>query len=381
MPSKYDRYWLKKLTDISKLIEEAYIYGTSMLDVSDIRRYGDRQNWYGVVEVSDKINRGEMAHARSLGRIILENGLVNPYNCAFRFVISSNLKLRVVRLGTEEMSSQTVECIKHTSMASKIEESIEERKKNLTKILSEIPLEVWNNIVREEPEWSYMHRFLKKYGFGRFVVLMIAAGLNDFQFKGKAGIAYWPKLRDLLEKKAPDSLKEMEEMLAEFYARERLSDLKLKRLNHFLSSELADKLWIAEPEDIVENFIRIWYELAATMNQSRDAKTIAFAMKCTGISLLMAGKSNFSFEKIPIPVDYRVREFTKRLRVPVRDDRDVRAFWSQVLEGIKRGVNINMIHLDSLIWQIGVLRKHEIVEYFSSFGLSELGEKIAEMVE
>ena len=170
-------------------------------------------------------------------------------------------------------------------------------------------------------------------------------------------------------------------MLKEFYARERLPDLKLKRLNRFLSSGLADKLWITESEDVAENFTGIWHELAGTMNQSRDAKTIAFAMKCLGISLLMAGESNFSFEKIPIPVDYRIREFTKRLGVSVENDNDVRAFWSQVLEGIRKRVNINMIHLDSLIWQIGVLRKQEIVEYFSAFSLSKLGEKIAEVVE
>ncbi len=249
-------------------------------------------------------------------------------------------------------------------------------------LLAQIPIEVWDRIVEEEPEWHHMHGFLEKNGFGRFTVLMVVAGLNDFQLKGKAEIAYWPKLRDLLEEKeVPTSLKEMEDMLKEFYARERLPDLKLKRLNRFLSSRLAARLWNAEPEDVAESFSRIWHELAGTMNQKMDAKTIVFAMKCLGMSLLMAGESNFSFEKIPIPVDYRVREFTRRLGVSVENDNDVRAFWSRVLEGIRKRVNINMIHLDSLIWQIGVLRKHEIVEYFSRFGLSELGRKIAELVK
>ncbi|MCD6411590.1 MAG: N-glycosylase/DNA lyase [Thermoplasmata archaeon] len=246
----------------------------------------------------------------------------------------------------------------------------------------QIPIEIWDKIVEEEPEWRHMHRFLEKYGFGRFAVLMVAAGLNDFQLKGKAEIVYWPKLKELLEKKeTPTSLKEMEDTLKEFYTKERLPDLKLKRLNRFLSSKLAGRLWGTEPKGTAENFIGIWYELAATMGQDKDAKTIAFAMKCLGISLLMAGESDFSFEKIPIPVDYRVREFTKRLGISVKDDEDVRRFWNHVLEGIRKRVNINMIHLDSLIWQIGVLRKHEIVEYFSRFGLSELGEKIAELVE
>lgn len=249
-------------------------------------------------------------------------------------------------------------------------------------LLAQIPIEIWGKIVEEEPEWRYMRGLLEKHGFGRFVVLMVAAGLNDFQLKGKAEIAYWPKLRGLLEKKeVPVSLKEMENMLAEFYVRERFPNLKLKRLNRFLSSGLAEKLWIAEPKNVAENFIGIWYELAATMNQSRDAKTIAFAMKCLGMSLLMAGESDFSFEKIPIPVDYRVKEFTKRLGVSVENGDDVRVFWNRVLEGIQNRVNINMIHLDSLIWQIGVLRKHEIVEYLSRFGLDELGEKVVGVVE
>jgi len=140
-------------------------------------------------------------------------------------------------------------------------------------------------------------------------------------------------------------------------------------------------IWRSEPKDVGENFMEIWYELASTMGQERSAKTIVFAMKCLGISLLMAGNSNFRFEKIPIPVDYRVSEFTKRLGVGMENDEDVRRFWNLVLEGIREKVSINMIHLDSLIWQIGVLSKSEIVEYFSRFDLRMVGERLAEVVE
>ncbi|RLI74098.1 hypothetical protein DRP04_15070, partial [Archaeoglobales archaeon] len=66
----------------------------------------------------------------------------------------------------------------------------------VSNVLSEIPTEVWNRIVEMEPEWIHMEEFLGKYGFGRFTVLMLAAGLNDFQLKGKAEVAYWPKLRE-----------------------------------------------------------------------------------------------------------------------------------------------------------------------------------------
>jgi len=29
-------------------------------------------------------------------------------------------------------------------------------------------------------------------------ILVVAAGLNDFQLKGKAEVAYWPKIRELI---------------------------------------------------------------------------------------------------------------------------------------------------------------------------------------
>ena len=250
----------------------------------------------------------------------------------------------------------------------------------LANLLSKIPPETWNAIVQKEPEWRHMREILEKYGFGRFAVLMLAAGLNDFQLKGKAEITYWPKLREILDRhKVPDSLEELENILAVFYRNERLPNLKLKRLNRFLSSELAKKLWRAKPDEVAKDFLRIWHELANTMRQSRKAKTITFAMKCLGIVLLMVGKSDFNFEKIPIPVDYRVRTFTKRLGVAVKDD-DVRRFWNGVLKELRKDMKINMIHLDSLIWQIGTLSRHELVKYFAEFGLEHVGEKIVEMM-
>jgi len=251
----------------------------------------------------------------------------------------------------------------------------------LVDALTEIPLEVWNEIVGKEPEWINMREFLERYGFGRFSVLMIAAGLNDFQLKGKAEVSYWPKIRDLLNKnEVPSTPNEMEHILSEFYRRERFANLKLRRLNRFLSSKLALELWNAEPKDVASSFLRIWSNLANTMRQSKNAKTIAFAMKCLGIVLIMAGESNFRFEKIPIPVDYRVRSFTERLGVNLKTDDEVRWFWNKVLELLRKEIPINMIHLDSLIWQIGTLSNEEIIEYFGKFGLESVGKKIVEVL-
>ena len=253
--------------------------------------------------------------------------------------------------------------------------------KSLSEVLSKIPLQVWNKIIKKEPEWIYMHKFLKRYGFGKFAVLMIVAGLNDYQLKGKAEKAYWLPLSNLLENKpVPEHPEELINILEGFYSKERFSNAKIKRLRRFLSSSLAQELWNSKPEDMAKNFIKIWYRLAEIMKQNRNAKTITFAMKCLGISLLMVGETNFNFEKIPIPVDYRVKKFTKRLGVIFEDDDDIRDFWNAVLEELRKEVEINMIHLDSLIWQIGTLDKDKIIEYFSELGLESVGKELVEIL-
>jgi len=378
MASKYDDYWIKRLDVISDLIQEARERGVSRsIDVSDITKYGERKNWYGEVIVSEKgISKGEMAHTRSLGRIVFANKLINVGE--FRFVITSNLRLRVEKLKASETVKKA-----YIELPAKLTPKLSsDSVSTASTVLSLIPIEVWNKIVQEEPEWKHMRKFLESYGFGRFAVLMVATGLNDFQLKGKAEVAYWPKIcRVLKAHKVPDSIQELKSILSEFYANERLPELKLRRLNRFLSSRLAEWLWNAEPKELAENFLKIWYDLAATMRQKKDAKTIVFAMKCLGIALLMAGESNFNFERIPIPVDYRVREFTKRLGVTVRDDEDVRNYWGRVLGKLREnGLEVNMIHLDSLIWQIGVLSEAEILDYFSKLGLRDVGERIVEVV-
>lgn len=377
MSSKYDEYWLKKLDSISKLIEEARIYGiSSEIDVSDIKKYGNRRNWYGTVIVSDKIYKGEMAHARSLGRIVFEKGLVKSYT--FRFVISSNLKLKVVKLSSTNETPDS----RHSSESKTIEE-IEDKKKSIAKILSTIPLDVWNHIVKEEPEWSYMKHFLDRYGFGPFATLMVATGLNDFKLKGKAEVSYWPKIASILESSyTPKSPKELYLILKRFYKTELYGNLKINRLNRFLSSPLAEKLWNSTPKAVSEDFPNIWRELAYTMRQNPEAKTIAFAMKCLGISLLMVEEYNFDFGNIPIPVDFRVRKFSERAGLVISgDDDEIRQIWQEVLDFIRaKEPKVTMIHLDSLIWQIGTKRKHEILDYFVKLGIEDVGKKIVEMI-
>lgn len=105
MPSKYDAYWSSKLAEIAQLLTEANRDGVSSeLDVSDIRQWGDRKSWYGVVEVSQEgVVQKSGVHAGSLGEMVHNNGLIDSYgDMGFRMVVSRNLRLYVERLDVEE---------------------------------------------------------------------------------------------------------------------------------------------------------------------------------------------------------------------------------------------------------------------------------------
>jgi len=229
-----------------------------------------------------------------------------------------------------------------------------------------------------------MLSLLGRYGYGRFAVLMLAAGLNDYQLSGRAEKVYWPKIRKLFDNSpSVKSLHDLQSALKPFCLKERLGSQKSSRLKRFTASRLASVLWQSSPRFVAENFQSIWNELAQTMRQNRNRKTICFAMKCLGISLLMAGEHGFAFGAISIPVDLRVMKFMKKagLAEANEDEDKVRAFWNSILlELKKKGPGLTheliMIHLDSLIWQIAGLEKNALRRYFSKLGIAQTGESI-----
>jgi len=250
-------------------------------------------------------------------------------------------------------------------------------------ILSQVPDKCWERIMTREPEWREMEAFLPRYGFGPFAALMVVAGLNDFQLKGKADKAYWPPIRARLsEAEIPGSPMSLANLLHPFYERERLNELKVARLHKFLQSDLAIKLWQAEPRHVSKEFIDIWQKLAVVMGQGMEKKTIVFAMKCLGLSLIMAGEYNFPSEMLPIPVDLRVRRLTEALGSPIDSDDMVRAYWDAVLAGIRvANPHVTMIHLDSFVWQVAeTMDQHAVRAYCRDIEMSDAGERIVSLI-
>ncbi|MCK4827043.1 N-glycosylase/DNA lyase, partial [bacterium] len=242
-------------------------------------------------------------------------------------------------------------------------------KEQLLEILERIPWKTWEEIVEREPEWHFMEPLFGKFHYGSFAVLMLITGLNDYQLKGKAEIAYWPKIHNLLKNsKPPSSPKDLHEFLKPFYKNERFRGVKLQRLKRFLISSLVHDLWNISPREVSKKLRDIWDSLAKTMEQNPRAKTICFAMKCLGLTLLMVKEYQFDFSTIPIPVDSRVMRFTKGTGISAsKNPQHIREIWSEVLSLLRSSIpEITMIHLDSLIWQIASLSDDELESYFGS---------------
>jgi DNA-(apurinic or apyrimidinic site) lyase len=261
---------------------------------------------------------------------------------------------------------------------------LKDKTHRLSDVLCLIPWQKWEKIIGDEPEKLQMYPVYSRYPFGAFAVTMIMVGLNDFQLKGKADVVYWPKIHHILaNSEIPASPDQMISILRPFYLTERLNQRKASRLDRFLKSELAGSLWGASAPRVAQKFATVWVQLSMVMNQDPQAKTIVFAMKCLGISLLMAREYDFDFSRIPIPVDSRIETLTRKVAPEGPSDRKgIQRYWSEVLVDLRKvHPQLSMIHLDSLCWQIGTLGISEIRAYFERLGLIDLGDKIIKLIK
>jgi DNA-(apurinic or apyrimidinic site) lyase len=240
--------------------------------------------------------------------------------------------------------------------------------------LSQMPDRGWHQVTADEPEWKQMAPLLEQFGFGPFATIMVMCGLNDFALTERAEVGYWPPIRKALEGQRLSGPPDLVTLLDPFFREEREASLKLTRLKRFLLSRLAQRLWESEPSAVVEHFQLIWTRLAETMRQTPEKKTIAFGMKCLGIALLIAGRNDFAFGDIPVPVDYRIRKVTAALGFRASADHEIRGLWHHVLRELqKRGKPVTMVHLDSLLWQLGGVPPVRWEAFLDDLGAPALG--------
>ena len=249
--------------------------------------------------------------------------------------------------------------------------------------LSQLPPATWKATLTEgSAGWKWMQPFSNVWVFGHFASLFIILGLNDYQLKGKAEVAYWPKVVPLIPLNSdPEEPLKLIGFLEPFYDKERMAKAKVERLHRFLSSEFCGKIWEIDSASIAADFGRIWHALGRTMSQNPEKKTIAFAMKCLALALLMVDETMFDFSAIPVPVDSRILTISARLGLPHVNEQAEREKWQRVLERIRKvNPKVTMVHLDSLLWQIGTLSKNEMQAHLATLGAGSLASRITEIV-
>lgn len=245
-------------------------------------------------------------------------------------------------------------------------------------LLAQFPSLAWNATVTEEPEWKWMQPLSDVWEFGHFADVFIVLGLNDYQTKGKADVGYWPKVVPLISRESdPKEPRQLIGILEPFYTGERLAQNKVKRLKRFVGSELCREIWASDSSSVAADFGQIWRALGRTMAQEPTKKTIAFAMKCLALALLMVGETRFDFGAIPVPVDSRIRSVSARLGLPRTDEATERKRWHKTLDRIREAhLEITMVHLDSLLWQIGTLSQQEMEAHLVTLGAGGLAPRI-----
>ncbi len=249
--------------------------------------------------------------------------------------------------------------------------------------LSQLPTEVWEASATQAPSCQWLKPYSETWPFGRFAALYVLLGLNNYQLKGRAEVGYWPKVVPLIPRKpASKTPHQLQERLLPFFNTERMGAQNAKRLVCFTDSPLCRQIWESDAASLAAEFPTIWKQLARTMNQKPQTKTIAFAMKCFAYALILVEETGFDFGAIPVPVDSRVRTLSSRLGVPTGNDDEERARWKTALDKLRSSnPDLTMVHLDSILWQIGTLPKREIKAHLGTLRTSgELSHAIGEVI-
>ena len=97
MASKYDRFWQERLAELRKELGQAAMGKVAGLDVAVIKKLGRRASWHGSTRVRDgEFLAGNMAHAVSLGRQLLQSGMLTAWpRTEFLLSISDGGRLTV----------------------------------------------------------------------------------------------------------------------------------------------------------------------------------------------------------------------------------------------------------------------------------------------
>jgi N-glycosylase/DNA lyase len=240
-------------------------------------------------------------------------------------------------------------------------------------VLKHLPVNVWEEIDRQQPEWPVLEALCKMTEPGN-VLAGIALGLSDYQANGRSN-NFWEQASTLLAQTGSISTtQEARLLLRAILSRGgvRLAKIKLARVDRLCNSTLPG--WLADftIQELGSRATPLWEKLAEVMNQRCDAKTIVMGMKMVDQMYKIVTEKYLDFNpRIPIGVDSRIAkislssglvsppngmtvvqaikgqrldEFTKAKK------KDIIGAWDGVLSNTN---TISILRIDSLAWQLG----------------------------
>lgn len=284
----------------------------------------------------------------------------------------------------------------------------EERVNIIADLLSKLGFDVIAKFDTFEPEYRVL-KILHDRGVTPPYLGLIAvcAGVIDYQLRAGGSDKFWATLLETARSYQDlNSVSQVEKLMEKFLSK-RINSIKYKdkcsRIKSIFESGLAS--------EIVENYDEIrkqpgllWEKLASDISKMGKAsdirrkmseKTVVVAIKAFDISHFICFGDYVELPgDIPIPVDFHVKQVTisAGLLEEYGSDDEFRKAWRMVFEKVREKIrgNINLLRLDSIVWQIGkIMYKNaydrdlsvmEITDYLSGcIGVDrELTEKLAQ---
>ncbi len=200
-----------------------------------------------------------------------------------------------------------------------------------------------------------------------YLFLTIANALVCYQLSGK-GEDYWEEFSKALQNKEIKNFSSVELFFEDFLPssknNKRLINIKLKRIKKLESfydfvvvnhcgcpGQVNDAVptLLQEMENYYKNMDKLVCDLAKTMNQNINAKTIVFAVKMFGY----ASRNIFDYleyfpNNIGSPIDNRLEKLYHKYNIN-RDNaskKDIQRFYG----ALSKKLHIPPLHLDAILW-------------------------------
>jgi len=178
-----------------------------------------------------------------------------------------------------------------------------------------------------------------------YLFLTIANALICYQLSGK-GEVYWEEFDTALQGKQINNFLDIKIFFKDFLStsknNKRFSKVKLNRINKLEKFYIT---FLQSTEIYYRDMTLLRRDLASTMNQQEEAKTVVFAVKMFSYSARNVFDYLEYFSKdLMLPIDSRLEKLYQRHNGDSK--REIKEFYIE----LSKKLDIPLLHLDAVLW-------------------------------